>query len=49
MHKLISILIKVVVRAEIPPRDFLQTLGIYYLSFTIAKNSNFTVKNFVNF
>ena len=29
--------IKVVVRAEILPRDFLQTLGNYYLSLTEAK------------
>ena len=29
--------VKVVVRAEILPRDFLQTLGNYYLSLTIAK------------
>ena len=29
--------VKVVVRAEILPRDFLQTLENYYLSLTIAK------------
>ena len=37
----------VVVRAEILPRDFLQTLGNYYLSLTIdkiQKLKNFTVK-----
>ena len=30
-------IIKVVVRAEILPRDFLQTPGNYHLSLTIAK------------
>ena len=40
-------LIKVVVRAEILPRDFRQTLGKYYLPLTIAKFKvlkNFTIK-----
>ena len=44
--------LKVVVRAEILPRDFLLTLGNYYLSLTAAKIQslkNFTVKKFVNF
>ena len=43
---------KVVVRAEILPRDFLQTLGNYYLSLTEAKFKvlkNFTVKKFRQF
>ena len=34
---LVSLHIKVDLRAEILPRDFLQTLGNYCLSFTIAK------------
>ena len=40
---------KVVVRAEILPRDFLQTLGNFHLWLTIAKIQrlkNFTVKKF---
>ena len=32
-----SVRLKVVVRAEILPRDILQTLGDYYLSLTVAK------------
>ena len=43
---------KVVVRAEILPRDFRQTLGKYYLPLTIAKFKvlkNFTVKKFSQF
>ena len=35
--------IKVVVRAEILPRDFIQTLGNYYLSLTIAKFKVFSI------
>ena len=45
-------LLKVVVRAEILPRDFLQTLGNYYLSLTMAKfkvYTNFTVKKLRQF
>ena len=41
-----------VVRAEILPRDSLQTLGNYYLSLTIAKFKvlkNVTVKNSAKF
>ena len=44
--------VKVVVRAEILPRDFLETLGNYYLSLTVAKFKvlkNFTVKKFRQF
>ena len=44
--------LKVVVRAEILPRDFLQTLGNYYLWLTeanIQRSKNFTVKKFVQF
>ena len=44
--------LKVVVRAEILPRDFLQTLGKYYWSLTIAKShklKKFTVKKFRQF
>ena len=44
--------IKVVVRAEILPRDFCQTLGKYYLPLTIAKFKvlkNFKVKKFRQF
>ena len=40
-------MLKVVVRAEILPRDFLQTPGNYYLSLTITKIQRlkkFTVK-----
>ena len=43
---------KVVVRAEILPGDFLQTLGKYYLPLTIAKFKvlkNFTVKKIRQF
>ena len=42
----------VAVRAEILPRDFLQTLGNYYLSLTVAKIQrlkNFTIKRFRQF
>ena len=48
----VTFLFKVVVRAEILPRDFLQTLGNYYLSLTKAKfkvKKNFTVKKFHQF
>ena len=44
--------LKVVVSAEILPRDFFQTSGNYYLLLTVAKIQrlqNFAVKNFVNF
>ena len=34
---IIHAVLKVVVRAEILPRDFLQTPGNYYLSLTVAK------------
>ena len=43
---------KVLGRAEILPRDFLQTLGNYYLSFTTANlkfKKNFKVKKFRQF
>ena len=33
----VSVLLKVVVRADILPRDFLQSLGNYYLSLIVAK------------
>ena len=41
--------LKVVVRAEILPRDFLQTLGNYYLSLTIAKIHRLKNKKFRQF
>ena len=43
---------KVVVRAEILPRDFRQTLGKYYLPLTTARFKvlkNFTVQKFRQF
>ena len=48
-----SQLLKVVLREEILPRDFLQTPGNYYLRLTIAKipssKKNFTVERFGQF
>ena len=44
--------LKVVLRAEILPRDFRQTLGKYYLPLTIAKFKVLKIsplKHFVNF
>ena len=43
---------KVVVCAEILPRDFLETLGNYYLSITVAKFKVIKIsplKKFINF
>ena len=39
--------VKAVVRAEILPRDFLQTLGSCYFSFTTAKIQILKINNFL--
>ena len=47
-----SLSLKVVVCAEILPRDLLQTLGKYYMSLTVTKIQrlkNFTFKKFGQF